>query len=80
MCGSPNNNPIEQPVTLAPGEHPRPAVGHQTAVYEVPEGAGDCGGWPATGHTAAHAQNPPLFYQDELPQRGPFFKDLNYQV
>lgn len=26
--------------TLASGEHPRPAVGHQAAVYEVPEGAG----------------------------------------
>lgn len=54
----------------APGEHSRPAVGHQAAVYEVPEGAGYCGGWPAAGHTAAHAQNPPLLNEDELPQRG----------
>lgn len=51
----------------ASGEHPRPAVSHQAAVYEVPEGTGYCGGWPAAWHAAAHAQDPPLFYQDELP-------------
>lgn len=55
---------------LASGEHPRSAVGHQAAVYALPEGAGYCGGRPASGHAAAHAQNPPLLYQDELPQRG----------
>lgn len=54
----------------ASGQHPRPAVSHQAAVHEVPEGTGDCGGRPAARHVAAHAQDAPLLHQDELPQRG----------
>lgn len=54
----------------ASGQHPRPAVSHQAAVHEVPEGTGDCGGRPAARHAAAHAQDAPLLHQDELPQRG----------
>lgn len=54
-------------VMSASGQHPRPAVGHQAAVHEVPEGAGDCGGRPAAGHVAAHAQDAALLHQDELP-------------
>lgn len=57
-------------VTIAAGEHPRPAVGHQAFVYEVPERDGHGGGWPAAWHVATHAQNPPFLHQDELPQRG----------
>lgn len=59
-------------VTLisASGQHSRPAVGHQAAVHEVPEGTGDRGGRPAAGHVAAHAQDASLLHQDELPQRG----------
>lgn len=57
-------------VILASGEHPRPAVSHQAAVYEVPEGAGCSGGRPAAGHAPANAQNPSLLHQNELSQRG----------
>lgn len=60
-------------VTVPPveaGEHPRTAVGHQAAVYEVPDRPGHCGGRPAPGHSATHVEDSSLLYQDELPQRG----------
>lgn len=60
-------------VTVPPveaGEHPRTAVGHQAAVYEVPDRPGHCGGRPAPGHSATHVEDSSLFHQNELPQRG----------
>lgn len=60
-------------IVPASSQYSGPAVSHQAAVHEVPKGPGHCGGRPAAGHAAAHAQNPPFLYQDELPQRGQLF-------
>lgn len=59
---------------LAPSQYSRPVVSHQAAVHEVPKGPGHCGGRSSARHAAAHAQNPPFLYQDELPQRGQLFE------
>lgn len=59
-------------IVPASSQYSGPAVSHQAAVHEVPKGPGRCGGRSSAGHAAAHAQNPPFLYQDELPQRGKF--------
>lgn len=60
-------------IVPASSQYSGPAVSHQAAVHEVPTGPGHRGGRSSAGHAAAHAQNPPFLYQDELPQRGQFF-------